>query len=103
MSDLISRKAVLAYIREQHDRIIIEQNKYSDLSHDTLNGMKTANEDFNDFIMMIPTAYDVERISEDLEELLVDIVTIGDATAIHHWNRAVMKGIDIVKGGGRDE
>lgn len=58
------------------------------------------------FVMMVarqPTAYDVERVVEELDEEWVDIVTEGDATPIHHWNGAIEKAIEIVRGGGQSE
>lgn len=41
-----------------------------------------------------------KAVMDWLRELLVDVVTIGDPTAINHWNEAIMKSISIVKAGG---
>lgn len=54
-----------------------------------------------DLIKQEPTAYDVDEVVGELEEEYVDIVTEGDPTPIHHWNRAIDKAIEIVKGGGQ--
>lgn len=96
MSDLISRTLVMDWLRELQAQAIINEN------HGTLVDVtisSTVNH-FMNFIVQLPTAYDVDRIAEELEELLVDVVTIGDPTAINHWNEAIMKSISIVKAGG---
>jgi hypothetical protein len=103
MSDLISRKAVIGYIREQHDKIIIEQHRYSEKSNDELSGMKEMNEAFNTFIMMMPIAYDVNDVLEQLCELRDTTINTEYAPCDTYGTSCVDKAIEIVKGGGQGE
>ncbi len=80
MGDLISRKALLEFASNHKNKKV----------------------DMND-IARFPAAFDVGMVVAELEEEHIDIVTEGDPTAIHHWNGAIEKAIEIVKGGGQGE
>lgn len=55
MSDLISRSAVIDYLREQAGLVIIEKNKKGFVNADVCNGMMCSIEAFRNFILLLPT------------------------------------------------
>lgn len=87
--DLISRKAVIDYLREQNNNVIIEKHKDGFVSEDTCRGMEGAISAFRNFILTLPTAFDKEKVIEELKE---EGCIIDDEAG----NRA----IEIVKKGG---
>lgn len=54
MSDLIDRKVVLDYLREQGDKVIIEKHKGGFVSEDVCRGMESAINAFRNFILLLP-------------------------------------------------
>lgn len=58
MSDLIDRKAVLDYLREQGDNVIIEKHKGRFVSEDVCRGMESAINAFRNFILLLPEIRD---------------------------------------------
>lgn len=93
MSDLISRKVVMDWLRELQAQSIINEN------HGTLVDatISTTVKHFIDFIVQVPTAYDVEKVVEVLEEDKNFWQSIG-VTPIMNLEKA----IKIVKGGGTE-
>lgn len=68
MSDnLISRNAVMDYLREQQANVIIEKNKNGFVNADICDGMSSAIGAFMNFILQVPTAYNVDKVVERLE------------------------------------
>ena len=68
MDDLISRKEVLDYLREQNNNVIIEKHKGGFISEDTYRGMESAIDAFRNFILTLPTAFDKEKVIEELQK-----------------------------------
>lgn len=66
--DLISRSMVMDYLREQQANVIIEKNKNGFVNADVCDGMSSAIGAFMNFIMQVPTAYDVDKVVEQLEQ-----------------------------------
>lgn len=66
---LIDRNAVMDYLREQQANVIIEKNKNGFVNADVCDGMSSAIGAFMNFILQIPTAYDVDKVVERLEEM----------------------------------
>lgn len=64
--DLISRKAVMDYLREQNNNVIIEKHKDGFVSEDACRGMESAISAFRNFILTLPTAFDKEKVIKDL-------------------------------------
>ena len=58
MSDLIDRKMVLDYLREQHANVIIEKHKNGFVNEDVYCGMESAINAFMNFILTCPEAKD---------------------------------------------
>ena len=71
MSDLISRSAVIDYLREQYGLVIIEKNKKGFVNADVCNGMMCSIEAFRNFILLLPTveAIPKEKLDEIVERL----------------------------------
>lgn len=67
-NDLISRSAVMDYLKEQQANVIIEKNKNGFIPKDVCDGMSSAIEAFMNFVLQVPTAYDVDSVVEQLEE-----------------------------------
>ena len=67
-NDLISRSIVMDYLREQHSNIIMEKNKKGFVSEDVCDGMSSAIDAFMNFVVQVPTAYDLDEVVKDLEE-----------------------------------
>lgn len=66
---LIDRNAVMDYLREQQANVIIEKNKNGFVNADVCDGMSSAIGAFMNFILQIPTAYDVDKVVERLEQM----------------------------------
>ena len=66
--DLISRKAVIDYLREQNNNVIIEKYKDGFVSEDTCRGMESAIRAFRNFILTLPTAFDKGKVIEELRQ-----------------------------------
>lgn len=66
-NDLISRNAVMDYLREQQANVIIEKNKNGFVNADVCDGMSSAIVAFMNFIVQMPIAYDVDKAVEQLK------------------------------------
>lgn len=73
-NDLISRSAVMDYLRERQANVIIEKNKTGFVLVDVCDGMNSAISAFMNFIVQLPTAYDVDKVVERLKERRDNIV-----------------------------
>lgn len=101
--DLISRKAVIDYLREQNNNVIIEKHKDGFVSEDTCRGMESAISAFRNFILTLPTAFDKEKVIEEMKKigkrLCVSVKCSEDCQNCEHG--IMMKAlIEIVKKGG---
>lgn len=96
-NDFISRDAVMDYLREQQANVIIEKNKNGFVSADVCDGMSSAIGAFMNFIVQLPTAYDVDKVVERLEE---KILNTSDTQIGISARMAFGKSIEIVKSGG---
>ncbi len=65
---LIDRNAVMDYLREQQANVIIEKNKNGFVNADVCDGMSSAIGAFMNFILQIPTAYDVDKVIEQMQK-----------------------------------
>lgn len=99
-NDLISRKAVMDYLQEQQANVIIEKNKNNPVTYDAAKGMLASVDAFMNFIVQAPTAYDVDKVVEQLKDKI-------EITWSHDYfggkKDAFNEAIEIVKGGGVDE
>lgn len=77
--DLISRKAVIDYLREQNNNVIIEKQKDGFVSEDICRGMESAISAFRNFILTLPTAFDKEKVRRQLIELRNEEIYKPDA------------------------
>ena len=69
MSDLISREAVMEYLKEQGNQVEAECEKERSIIHsEALKGMKCCLEGFNSFVLTLPVAYNVDKVVELMEE-----------------------------------
>lgn len=84
--DLISRKAVIDYLREQNNNVIIEKHKDGFISQDTFSGMESAISAFRNFILTLTTAFDKEKVIDELkrmeEESCKEWNEYGDAASL---------------------
>jgi hypothetical protein len=92
MSDLISRKALLAKVIDANPMGCMIGGKF-----------------IEDLIKTEPTAYDVEKVVEQLESLYVSSIC-SNATPCNYphtigccYDKAVKKSVEIVKGAVKDE
>ena len=58
--DLISRCAVMEYLRDQQENVITENNKKGFVSPDVCDGMNSAISAFMNFIEQMPMSYENE-------------------------------------------
>ena len=100
--DLISRKAVMDYLREQQANVIIEKNKNGFVNADVCDGMGSAIGAFMNFIVQLPTVYDVDKVVEQITILQdnaeYESLSTNEEKAAYYtaYNRAIEK----VKSGG---
>lgn len=100
MSDLINRKAVMDWLRELQAQSIINEN-HGTLVDATISS--TVNH-FINFIVQVPTAYDVDKVVEKLEKEAVPCMAIGKCYRSTDEEGGCeecvkRKAIEIVKGG----
>lgn len=67
-SDLIERKAVLDYLREQSNNVIIERHKGGFVSEDVCRGMESAINAFRNFILTLPEIKSDDPVPADILE-----------------------------------
>lgn len=71
--DLISRKAVIDYLREQNNNLLMEKQKNGVVSTEACRGMESAVIAFKSFILNLPTVFDKEKTIEELKSAIGDI------------------------------
>ena len=65
MSDLISRSALLAYLENEKRKIKADSKKYR-MHEEAVAGMKASLQAIENKVNEMPTAYDVEKVEEEL-------------------------------------
>lgn len=105
MRDLISRQAVMDYLRGQQANVIIEKAKQNPITCDACKGMESSIEAFMNFINQVPTAYDVDKVIKQLEELTGEECTLHECGLRSERCKPCIakKAIEIVKAGGVNE
>lgn len=105
MSDLISRQAVMDYLREQQAGVIIEKTKQNAVTYEVCKGMESSIEAFMNFINQVPAAYDVDKVVEQLENKIFSAeVYNDDFNGVQIGNLLCMGDVhEIVKAGGEGE
>jgi len=91
--DLISRKVVMDYLREQQAMIIIEKNKNNSVSNHYIPEIQESIQTFMNFIVQVPTAYDVDKVINELEHA-------KEVTPRLSARATYKDAIEVVKGGG---
>lgn len=71
-NDLISRKAVMDYLREQQATVIIEKNKNNSVSNYYIPGIQESIQTFMNFIVQVTAAYDVDKVVEKIKDRVND-------------------------------
>jgi hypothetical protein len=106
MSDLISRKAVMNYLREQQANVIIEQSKENYVTYEATKGMLSSVDAFMNFIVQLPAAYDVDKVVEQLQQMkaryFLTIANTGNETLdkiYEEVGNSIDKATEIVKEG----
>lgn len=98
-NDLIDRNAVMDYLREQQANVIIEKNKNGFVNADVCDGMSSAIGAFMNFVLQIPTAYDVDEAVKQIMASSTD----EDGVVLYVDRKPVISkelAVKIVKSGG---
>lgn len=78
--DLISRKAVLDYLKERNNNLLMKKQKNGVVSTEAYRGMESALIAFRSFILAQPMAFDKEKVIEELKEQ-IELVSYNPMTA----------------------
>lgn len=78
--DLISRKAVIDYLKEQNNNLLMEKQKNGVVSTEACRGMESALIAFRSFILAQPMAFDKEKVIEELKGQ-IELVSYNPMTA----------------------
>lgn len=102
--DLISRNSVMDYLREQQANIIMEKHKCETDSPKIYEGMLQAVDNFINFIVQAPTAYDTDKVIHELKEAsfpITDLNQGGKTNGIQRTDNAILyeRILEIVKAG----
>lgn len=96
--DLISRKAVLDYLEEQNNNLLKEKQKNGFVvSTEACRGMESAIVAFRSFILDLPTAFDKEKVIEELKGQ-IELVSYNPMTVGRYIKKD--RAIKIVEKGG---
>lgn len=78
--DLISRKAVFDYLKEQNNNLLMEKQKNGVVSTEACRGMESALIAFRSFILAQPMAFDKEKVIKELKGQ-IELVSYNPMTA----------------------
>lgn len=78
--DLISKKAVLDYLKEQNNNLLMEKQKNGVVSTEACRGMESALIAFRSFILAQPMAFDKEKVIKELKGQ-IELVSYNPMTA----------------------
>ena len=95
--DLISRKAVLDYLKEQNNNLLMEKQKNGVVSTEACRGMESALIAFRSFILAQPMAFDKEKVIKELKGQ-IELVSYNPMTAGRYIKKD--RAIEIVEKGG---
>ena len=95
--DLISRKAVLDYLKEQNNNLLMEKQKNGVVSTEACRGMESALIAFRSFILAQPMAFDKEKVIKELKGQ-IELVSYNPMTAGRYIKKN--RAIKIVEKGG---
>ena len=95
--DLISRKAVIDYLKEQNNNLLMEKQKNGVVSTEACRGMESALIAFRSFILAQPMAFDKEKVIEELKGQ-IELVSYNPMTAGRYIKKD--RAIKIVEKGG---
>lgn len=95
--DLISRKAVLDYLKEQNNNLLMEKQKNGVVSTEACRGMESALIAFRSFILAQPMAFDKEKVIKELKGQ-IELVSYNPITAGRYIKKD--RAIKIVEKGG---
>ena len=105
--DLISRKAVINYLREQNNNLLMEKQKNGIVSTEACRGMESALIAFRSFILNLPTAFDKEKVISEMKKEYEDAIRLhNENIAPAHSFSALMRkdawgeAVEIVEKGG---
>lgn len=96
-NDLISRKAVIDYLKEQNNNLLMEKQKNGVVSTEACRGMESALIAFRSFILAQPMAFDKEKVIEELKEQ-IELVSYNPMTVGRYIKKD--RAIKIVEKGG---
>lgn len=96
-NDLISRKAVIDYLKEQNNNLLMEKQKNGVVSTEACRGMESALIAFRSFILAQPMAFDKEKVIEELKEQ-IELVSYNPMMAGKYIKKD--RAIKIVEKGG---
>ena len=96
-NDLISRKAVIDYLKEQNNNLLMEKQKNGVVSTEACRGMESALIAFRSFILAQPMAFDKEKVIEELKGQ-IELVSYNPMTAGRYIKKD--RAIEIVEKGG---
>ena len=99
MNDLISRSALLKYFEEEKERIKVDSEKYH-IHEEAVAGMEAALQAITNKVNEMPTAYDIDKVVEELEEKSDDIPIQYEDNYEKGFDDGIGYAIDIVKRGG---
>lgn len=115
-NDLISRKAVMDYLREQQANVITEKNKNNPVTQDAMKGMLASVDAFMNFIVQLPVAYDADKVVKQLENKIAEYkLRIDSRSGACYYDETekirilserlygVEQALEIVKAGGKDD
>lgn len=102
MSDLISRSELLNYLDKETNGIPIDAEKYN-IDPNVVDGMIAAAEAFTNKVKKQPTAYDIDKVVEELKKESYAIMLDGAVVASKEVVIDAEIAIEIVKRGGSDE
>ena len=95
--DLISKKAVLDYLKEQNNNLLMEKQKNGVVSTEACRGMESALIAFRSFILAQPMAFDKEKVIKELKGQ-IELVSYNPITAGRYIKKD--RAIKIVEKGG---
>lgn len=104
-NDLISRRLVMDYLREQQSNVIMEKAKENPVTYEATKAIECSISAFMNFIITMPTAYDADKVVEQLEKEGNNIFeTHFPEKSFEFYNNGIARGFwkaeEIVKAGG---
>ena len=104
MSDLISRSELINYIDKERKQIPIDSEKYN-IDSNVVDGMVSALQAFENKVKEVESAYDVDKVVKDLEEIRAKKTCNKEKCDTKEICRicVIDDAIEIVKQGGKEQ